>query len=523
MLSNEISINLAKLTPEHATLLDKIIKRSLSLGIKQIEKQFTIKNSGATNIVTLSDVISLVNPNDPSDEVQAKFRELEKLSHSKEVLNENALYKIGGQYIYLTQRGVRHTREPSKKPGKIKSSTHRMIYTDLACKGNGSYGMFFEGQYMSDKNIPKKSGIKVGAHAQNKVETVQGKYKVSALEKEKQTANRAGFFIKDIIIQKPVGSTHYTSYMIMELVEGDSLHNVLKAHRAGVRTLSAEQLLMIAKNYLDAVAQLHENGVVHLDLKPGNIMVKPDLTVKIIDFGAAKLIGEVDQLAKSKYRFAGSHPYIGPEGLFYDELEQIPVIANEATDVYASAWILAQVLGATLVHCLYKDITEMKDQASSRMFFQQLSKNPQPQELLSGFAPNTIEKEAIEALIQAMFSKLDHVSDTPLTAEIILAARDSRLTSKQAAETFSYLADPYLLAQSTQRKISALTQSTPADIQSIVSDSLTQLKDDIQCAKFISHLTIPALTGLTDRKSITDALLLMQMSDINLSAKYNSL
>jgi serine/threonine protein kinase len=68
-------------------------------------------------------------------------------------------------------------------------------------------------------------------------------------------------------------------YLVMELVEGESL--------AG--PLPCEEALRIALQIADALSEAHEKGIVHRDLKPANIKVKADGTVKVLDFGLAKI------------------------------------------------------------------------------------------------------------------------------------------------------------------------------------------------------------------------------------------
>ena len=73
-------------------------------------------------------------------------------------------------------------------------------------------------------------------------------------------------------------------FLTMELVEGDSL-----ADRIPRDGLSLDRLLEIVVPLADAVGAAHARGVVHRDLKPGNVMVTPEGRVKVLDFGLAKL------------------------------------------------------------------------------------------------------------------------------------------------------------------------------------------------------------------------------------------
>ena len=74
--------------------------------------------------------------------------------------------------------------------------------------------------------------------------------------------------------------------LAMELVEGEDLSDVIARG-----AIPLEEALPIATQIADALEAAHEQGVVHRDLKPANIKVRPDGTVKVLDFGLAKALG----------------------------------------------------------------------------------------------------------------------------------------------------------------------------------------------------------------------------------------
>ena len=69
--------------------------------------------------------------------------------------------------------------------------------------------------------------------------------------------------------------------LVMELVEGDDL-------RGSPGSDPLDEALPIAKQIAEALEAAHEQGIIHRDLKPANIKVRPDGTVKVLDFGLAK-------------------------------------------------------------------------------------------------------------------------------------------------------------------------------------------------------------------------------------------
>jgi eukaryotic-like serine/threonine-protein kinase len=76
-------------------------------------------------------------------------------------------------------------------------------------------------------------------------------------------------------------------YLVWELVEGPTLSRLMASRELG----DSEALALIA-DVLDALAHAHARGVVHRDVKPGNIMVAPDGRARLADFGVARLSGE---------------------------------------------------------------------------------------------------------------------------------------------------------------------------------------------------------------------------------------
>jgi len=74
------------------------------------------------------------------------------------------------------------------------------------------------------------------------------------------------------------------NYLVMELIEGSTLSERIKAG-----PLPLEEALTIAHQIGGALEAAHEKGIIHRDLKPANIKIKPDGTVKVLDFGLAKI------------------------------------------------------------------------------------------------------------------------------------------------------------------------------------------------------------------------------------------
>jgi serine/threonine protein kinase len=78
--------------------------------------------------------------------------------------------------------------------------------------------------------------------------------------------------------------SHGVQALVMELVDGETL-----ADRTTRGAIPVDEARPIARQIAEALEAAHEHGIIHRDLKPANIKVKPDGTVKVLDFGLAKL------------------------------------------------------------------------------------------------------------------------------------------------------------------------------------------------------------------------------------------
>jgi serine/threonine protein kinase/WD40 repeat protein len=132
-------------------------------------------------------------------------------------------------------------------------------------------------------------------------------------------------------------------YFAMELVEGLPLHRHLEEHK-----LSSRDRLALFLRIADAVAYAHQRGVVHRDLKPGNILVDNEGQPKVIDFGIATNTdpnASTATLQTHTGQLVGTVPYMSPEQ-FGGKREDIDV----RSDVYSLGVVLYEVLSGRLPH-----------------------------------------------------------------------------------------------------------------------------------------------------------------------------
>jgi non-specific serine/threonine protein kinase len=160
------------------------------------------------------------------------------------------------------------------------------------------------------------------------------------LVKEARAASRLNH--PNIATIYEVEETEETPFIAMEQVSGESLKQVLLRG-----ALKPAQLLDVAGQITEGLHEAHQAGVLHRDIKPGNIMLDPKGRVKILDFGLAVLAGAERAPGESEENFitrtatvwttGGTVPYMSPEQL-----------RGEATDARSDIFSL----GAMLYECL---------------------------------------------------------------------------------------------------------------------------------------------------------------------------
>jgi len=190
--------------------------------------------------------------------------------------------------------------------------------------GKGSMGVVYEG---FDPDIQRRVAIKTlipNISDKSLIAEYHSRFKIEA-----QASARC--MHPNIVTILEYGDLNGMPFMVMEFIDGQPLDDILQAHAS----IQFNRALKIFSQLLKGLHFAHESGVVHRDIKPSNIMVTKTDTVKITDFGIARLpvSSEVTQMGFT----VGTPHYMAPE-------QEASSNVDGRADLYSASVILMELL-----------------------------------------------------------------------------------------------------------------------------------------------------------------------------------
>jgi len=173
------------------------------------------------------------------------------------------------------------------------------------------------------------------------------------------------------------GKVNNTYYIAMEYVNGRTLADILK--QSG--TLTPMQVCDVMSEVASALISAHQNGVIHRDIKPGNILVSTSGQVKVADFGIARALGAgVEQGLTQTGAVMGTATYFSPE-------QAQGVSTDQRSDIYSLGVVMYEMLSGYV------------GDSSLSVAYQHVHAVPEPLKKLNQFVP--LEFEAVVAKCMA--------------------------------------------------------------------------------------------------------------------------
>jgi len=156
---------------------------------------------------------------------------------------------------------------------------------------------------------------------------------------EQEARAAGGLNHPNILAVYDVGIESGSAYIVTEVLEGETLRD-----RMGGRPLAVRKAAEYALQIASGLGAAHERGVVHRDIKPGNLFVTSDGRIKILDFGLAKLIGPDSSLDTETIALTGTVPTVmGTVGYMSPELAR-GLRVDHRTDIFSFGVVLYEML-----------------------------------------------------------------------------------------------------------------------------------------------------------------------------------
>ena len=236
----------------------------------------------------------------------------------------------------------------------------------------------------------------------------------------------------------PDGTEHPVPYIVMELVSGRLLKDVIDEG-----PVSIADAVRYTDGILEALEYSHRAGVVHRDIKPGNVMVTPSGKVKVMDFGIARAVSDSSSTVAETTSIIGTAAYFSPE-----QAKGEPVDAR--ADVYSTGVVLYELLTGR---------TPFRGESPVAVAYQHVSETPlAPSELDEG-VPRALDAVVLRALAKDPYQRYQDASSFRAALD---AARDGHAPSKRQVGALTselYGANPRQAAE-TERSLRQLSTDT---------------------------------------------------------------
>jgi eukaryotic-like serine/threonine-protein kinase len=200
-------------------------------------------------------------------------------------------------------------------------------YDIVAELGRGGMGVVYKGY---EASLNRYVAIKVLADSLAHDEAVKERFL-------REARSMAALNDPHIIQIYFIGDDEGQTYFVMEFVDGESLGGVLK--REGM--LRPEQAARIVYQTAQGLATAHDRGVIHRDIKPGNIMITARGNVKIADFGIALSTQDFSKKLTSTGEFVGTPGYLSPEVCLGKPVDQ-------RSDIFSLGIVLFEMLAGRM-------------------------------------------------------------------------------------------------------------------------------------------------------------------------------
>ena len=213
-----------------------------------------------------------------------------------------------------------------------------------------------------------------------------------------------------------------TPYIVMEYVEGRTLREVLEAEGR----LLPRRALELTAQICAALDQAHRAGIVHRDVKPGNVMLTPSGEVKVMDFGIARAVTGTAATMTQTAAVIGTAHYLSPEQARGEHVDA-------RSDVYSTGCLLYELLTGG---------PPFSGDSAVAVAYQHVREDPVPPSRIEPDVTPAIDAIVLKAMAKNPANRYQTAGEMRADIERALAGRPVEATPLLAAEPATFLPPP---------------------------------------------------------------------------------
>lgn len=222
------------------------------------------------------------------------------------------------------------------------------------------------------------------------------------------------------VVTDSAGRTSTLPFIVMEYVEGHTVRELLRDGAA----VPIDEAIEITVGVLGALEYAHNEGIVHRDIKPGNVMLTPTGKVKVMDFGIARALADDAATMTQTNSVVGTAQYLSPEQARGESVDQ-------RSDLYSAGCVLYELLtgrppfqGESAVSVAYQHVREM----------------PAPPSQVASDVPEELDRVVMKALAKNREERYQDAND--FRADLLSYLRGGHVSAPATTQWLPVSASP---------------------------------------------------------------------------------
>ncbi|MCI6574060.1 MAG: Stk1 family PASTA domain-containing Ser/Thr kinase [Actinomycetaceae bacterium] len=220
------------------------------------------------------------------------------------------------------------------------------------------------------------------------------------------------------------GRTVALPYIVMEYVKGRTVSKLLSNGQA----LPINEAVQITVGVLSALEYSHYEGIIHRDIKPGNIMITQDGKVKVMDFGIARAVADSSATMTSTNSVVGTAQYLSPE-------QARGEVVDARSDLYSTGCLLYELLTGK---------PPFQGDSAVAVAYQHVSEQPKAPSLVAPDVPEVIDRVVMKSLAKKRDERYQTAAD--MRADLLAAVRGEPVTAPAIGTWETRIGAPTMVA-----------------------------------------------------------------------------